>query len=584
MTRPPGDPVRRPNATLFLVLFGLFAWLAASAHAHAARLFADAPGARVEATVSWMVDRGGQRTFTDVASPDSRKDFVDASSRLRSRYDEDPVWIRVGMVQSGGPGDWLVALPTTRIREIRSFGPIDANGRTLDPERLTGLNQPYATRDLRNERFVVRVRLPGPGEYTVWLRVVAVAPVSLMPAIWEPTEYLVARQDKRLFDGAVYGILFTLLVYNLVLGAVLRDGTYGLYVLNCVCALSTLFSFNGHAARYLTAELPRFSELLYVAAPSLWVLCGALFGRSFLGLRHAAPRLDRLAQLIALAALAAFLLAVAGEHALSQRIDEFASAAGIVAFTGIALTLGLRGQRPARWYLAGQAALFAAVAMIVLTNWGVLDAPFVVANGLQLGILGEMVLFSFALSSRIRLIRNENLDLQDTAGRLAVAARTDPLTGLANRAGLEADARRVLAAPGVHGLLLIDLDLFKRINDAFGHQVGDLVLVEVARRLLASVRGTDTVARLGGDEFVVLVDQGQGRAMLEAQAQRLRSAIREPIVLPATTARIDCSIGVAVAPNDGGTLEQLIAIADQAMYRAKRESAAFEDPASGRPD
>ena len=117
---------------------------------------------------------------------------------------------------------------------------------------------------------------------------------------------------------------------------------------------------------------------------------------------------------------------------------------------------------------------------------------------------------------------------------------------------------------------MLDLDRFKPVNDLHGHAAGDSVLVEVARRLTQSVREGDTVARLGGDEFAVLFSDAPGRAALEERAVRMQTALRRPIAIgPNQMVAIDSSIGVALAPQDGKTLEELLLAADTALYGAK---------------
>jgi diguanylate cyclase (GGDEF)-like protein len=189
---------------------------------------------------------------------------------------------------------------------------------------------------------------------------------------------------------------------------------------------------------------------------------------------------------------------------------------------------------------------------------------------LQIGVAAELVVFAIALGSRVRLLKHKSSRLETRAASLAQEARTDPLTGLANRAGLSLRAQELLERPGGHALMLLDLDRFKPVNDQHGHAAGDAVLVQVARRLSLAVRAGDTVARLGGDEFVILFADAPGQAALEERAQRLQSALRQPIALsPTLTVGIDSSIGVATAPQDGRTLEQLLMAADAALYQAK---------------
>ena len=153
----------------------------------------------------------------------------------------------------------------------------------------------------------------------------------------------------------------------------------------------------------------------------------------------------------------------------------------------------------------------------------------------------------------------------------------DRLTGLPNRELLDDRMNQALALARRdserHAGFFLDLDGFKNVNDQLGHEVGDIALREVARRLVASTRETDTISRLGGDEFFLLVhDVGSCDAAAHL-AEKLIHLIEQPIAgLPATPA-ISASIGICMFPQDGlaNTAEAIIRRADQAMYRAKAE-------------
>jgi diguanylate cyclase (GGDEF)-like protein/PAS domain S-box-containing protein len=150
----------------------------------------------------------------------------------------------------------------------------------------------------------------------------------------------------------------------------------------------------------------------------------------------------------------------------------------------------------------------------------------------------------------------------------------DALTGLANRALFvdrlsQALARVRRASSGV-GLLLLDLDGFKTVNDSFGHGVGDEVLVSAANVLRSSLRAEDTIARLGGDEFAVLVETTDDQRDAAILAERMLAALREPLTLNGRVLSVDASIGVAEAHGPDGTdAETLLRNADIAMYAAK---------------
>lgn len=152
----------------------------------------------------------------------------------------------------------------------------------------------------------------------------------------------------------------------------------------------------------------------------------------------------------------------------------------------------------------------------------------------------------------------------------------DPLTDLPNRA-LFADRLRVAILQAQRhqrsfALCFIDLDNFKPVNDEFGHAAGDDLLVETARRLRFCVRAADTVARLGGDEFAAILTDAGAQAEVEEVAARIVAELARPFELQAGTARISCSVGIALFPEHGTDAEALQHSADVALYGVKESS------------
>jgi diguanylate cyclase (GGDEF)-like protein/PAS domain S-box-containing protein len=157
--------------------------------------------------------------------------------------------------------------------------------------------------------------------------------------------------------------------------------------------------------------------------------------------------------------------------------------------------------------------------------------------------------------------------------KLTYLAQNDTLTGLPNRAllldrlgqALTRAARRTTLV----GILLMDLDRFKEINDSLGHSAGDAVLKEVAGRVRRALRDSDTVARLGGDEFCIVLEELDSRDKVAVAATKLGHLFGAPIAAEGQEMFTSASIGLAVYPDDGGTIEDLIKHADIAMYDAK---------------
>lgn len=153
--------------------------------------------------------------------------------------------------------------------------------------------------------------------------------------------------------------------------------------------------------------------------------------------------------------------------------------------------------------------------------------------------------------------------------RLAEEARRDPLTGVANRKELFEVLSPILEAGALTAALYVDLDGFKEVNDRFGHTQGDELLCSVAARVRGAIRGIDTVARVGGDEFVVICRDLESTEEAVAIGRRVREVLAQPFGLSAGAVRIDSSIGIAFGRRPDA--DNLLARADQALYRAKRK-------------
>lgn len=161
-----------------------------------------------------------------------------------------------------------------------------------------------------------------------------------------------------------------------------------------------------------------------------------------------------------------------------------------------------------------------------------------------------------------------------TMDQLSRKAEHDPLTGALNREGFGKALRLAFAAAQAAGqmrfVLFLDLDGFKQVNDVHGHDAGDQLLVEIAERLKAALRGRDHVARLGGDEFAVLIDAVQDPEQVAVICRRLLASVRRPATVGNVTVEVGVSIGVARFPTDGEDWSAVMIAADRAMYEAKR--------------
>jgi diguanylate cyclase (GGDEF)-like protein len=171
--------------------------------------------------------------------------------------------------------------------------------------------------------------------------------------------------------------------------------------------------------------------------------------------------------------------------------------------------------------------------------------------------------------------------LRDQHFELEQRAHVDGLTGLSNRDFFRQQLRECLSSGQSSALLYIDLDEFKKVNDSAGHEAGDALLKEVAGRLRAYARRGDTVARLGGDEFAIMLAGGAGAGEAAAASESILKAMQAPVAVAGAERRISASIGIALIPAHGDTVDLLLRNADIAMYEAKergRNGMAFFSP------
>ena len=213
----------------------------------------------------------------------------------------------------------------------------------------------------------------------------------------------------------------------------------------------------------------------------------------------------------------------------------------------------------------------------------ILKKPFEAVEVYQIAVA---MTEKWILSRKARL-RQKDLEklVQERTLELERASLQDSLTRIANRSkfnsSLDDALKRTRRHKSLTGLLLIDVDHFKEINDSHGHPAGDQVLIQVARRLRSAIRETDTVARLGGDEFGIIQPEANSVNEFRLVLERIENVLRQPFEVSGKQLNCSFSIGIALAPNDSDQPEELMSQADVALYRSKnngRACSSFYEP------
>lgn len=192
-----------------------------------------------------------------------------------------------------------------------------------------------------------------------------------------------------------------------------------------------------------------------------------------------------------------------------------------------------------------------------------------------------------ALETERSLLKHQVALLQRTVAQTRQYAYHDELTGLPNRRLLMDRYNQAVALAARRNrrvaLLFLDLNEFKKINDAYGHAAGDGILRQVAERLRACIRTSDTACRYGGDEFVVLLPELEGRESAIAAARKIRARLAAPCMVDGVQIKVTASIGVAIYPADGRDYDDLMRVTDGLMYRDKARDAAYRASAARPP-
>lgn len=319
-------------------------------------------------------------------------------------------------------------------------------------------------------------------------------------------------------------------------------------------------------ALWLTAH-PRLP--VHQLAAGALVLGGGIAGMHYLGMEamRMRPRIDYAPDLLVLSILTAVVVSGLGLRLIHAMRSAQRHAWWLRIVAALVIGLGIAGTH----YISMAAARFPAGSVCgaalngMHTGW--LAALVIVGSLCILAMALVISVLDQRLQSRTAVLARS---LAHANRKLTQMALHDPLTNLPNRVLLEEHLVQA-AARGVRlAVIYMDLDGFKAVNDAFGHHVGDQLLVEMARRLDSARRQTDMISRQGGDEFVLLLHV-DGRDGAAAAARRLIELACQPLVVEDQPLHVSASLGIALHPEDGSDPATLLSNADAAMYYAKKQ-------------
>ena len=431
-----------------------------------------------------------------------------------------------------------------------------------------GDSQPFSERPIKNHFFVFEHAFQ-PGKTTVYLRTETPDPMVL-PIYLTSIEEAYSRQSLQSNTyGFLYGGIFTLLAYNLMLFFSLKSYRYLYYSIYLAFFLIMNASYTGHGFGWLWPNSPQWQLWSNPILMMMFAISGLLFATDFLNIKTFFPRLYRVVIYGSILFGTLQVLAViTGSHVSALLLSFFF----IFLFSGSMVFLGVislyAGNKSAKYFLFASIAHVSGSSVTAMAVWGIIPYSTLAYRAVDIGMMVDAILLAMALADQFRMTQEAKIQ----AERLA---KIDPLTGLNNRRAFY-ELVKPIWSTGLRNnrdmsVILIDIDKFKFINDTYGHAQGDNALILLAKNLMNEARSGDILARWGGEEFILFLPDtrlAEAISIAERFSQKISNMrLREEN----GTISLTASMGVVHNDKSDISLDDLISSADKHLYTAKEQ-------------
>ena len=516
-------------------------------------------------------------------------------------FHDGAFWFHARVLNRDSPDNkWLLVQEYALSDRIDVYATY-ADGRVV--HKAGGDHLPFDQRNIRYRQPNFWVEVPQGQTVDLFVRVQSESSMQVPLQLYAPSAFIEESRDAQFAIGLYYGILLALFTYNLVLWLTLRDASYFWYLFHVTAFGLVLFTLNGLGFEYLWPRSAWLADHMVPLSICLALIGMQQFARNFLEL----DQRWRIGDRVALGIIAFFvLLGVATTVLPYSKVTPLASAAVFPSICWILVETVVvlrRGYKPAKLFLLAWFLFLLGTGMFSAIAFNLLPKNFITEYGVQIGSALEMLLLSVALGYRYAALRSENErivreardqlehkveqrtselrsalgQLEDAHHRLSEFSRHDGLTDLYNRTHFREAFEHLLseARNSRHpiSLLMIDLDHFKKINDTYGHLVGDDCLRCTSNTMAEALAPHEALlARFGGEEFIAALP-GMNLAQASAVAEDLRQSLhRRPCVSGDLVIPVSASIGVhSVDIGAKNSVESALQVADQALYAAKAE-------------
>jgi len=527
-------------------------------------------------SLDFFEDKSAQLSFDEIRQ---RTDFITSPNHLSEGYSASTFWVKFKVSnQSDSSVNYFIQYTENSIHTI-NFHTLSSDGSYTTEKK--GINYLSSNMAIKPAKF--QLHLSAGETKTVYLSNSTFFPVNWAIYVLNTQSLNNYFASYNSYYAFFFGTLFSLMVYNAFIFAYTKDASY----LNYVIYSGLFLSWQAIINNFLPVNTISSPNLYYLAIGIIIPLLVATFinfSRSLLDTRSLLPKIDR-----SLQGLFYFFLLLCFLSIIDLRVT-FTIVTALVPLVlpfliFVAIKCFNKGSKPAIFYIVAQFSFISLATLYSLMSVGVLPYTLINRHGIIVGAVIEISLFSLALAYKIKslqnekvfIINNQNIELEkkvkERTLELKELANQDPLTSLHNRRFLyEISEKLILLARREKtplSLIMFDLDHFKRINDDYGHSLGDEVIKIFAQKI-QQTRESDISARIGGEEFVLLLPNTNEQGAYEIASQ-LRTEVEKTSILSNdnTPIHFTVSSGISVLSETDNTIDQLLNRADKALYMAK---------------
>ncbi len=566
-------------------------------HANIITLDSNMKGLKTFSKVSFYEDTAKKMGIQDIKSQTFKFDNTIHSNQRASKSNW---WIKFEVENpKNEPIDWILKFNHGQFDELKSWQYNDKN--TLISYSLKGDHYIDTSKLSFDQRSSFEFITPAKEKNTIYVKLAYVDAgfMEMFHTIWTKDEFVKSQELRFNLLVGIISALFVLLFYNVFILFILRKKEYFWYNIYIIGVILSIVTLNQLGAHYLWSKSLYLIDMMPLVATGTLLIAFILFTRAFLETYKYLPKVDKILKTLIIVNLVAFVLANLGARHVAI-VTVHISAFSFIFFPIIGFMLWHRGYKIARGYTIASLILSIFIMMSLLRFSDVLESSeFLFWIG-RFGFIAEGILLSIALADRITILEHQTKNAQDKVrhtlekakqtleskvikrtleleiqtAKAERLARTDEMTGVDNRRSFIEKGENLLQEciryKTPFSLILIDIDYFKNINDNYGHEAGDLVLISLTKEISTRIRNTDVFARIGGDEFILLLSHTTSNLAIEKTTKLLKIINELEIAYKGAVLKITVSMGICEFTQADDSIYTLLSKADEALYYVKK--------------